>query len=174
MEKLSRTIQAKVAVSAIGASALRGQGAPGVVEAARRFLGNLDLRRFSVRSKKAFLSALDKTTTDLLGSFPPKARHWGAARKALNLFLRDSLYNYYLREQFKPERSEAWFEVPLDSAVAKGLSKWDESHVLPRWPKLVRLDKETNNSYQAFALECAIKRNWARVHLDAYLWLKYR
>jgi len=47
--ELVKAIQKMVAVVTIGPSALRGQGAPGVISAARDFLANLDLHRFSLK-----------------------------------------------------------------------------------------------------------------------------
>ena len=37
----------------------------------------------------------------------------GAARKAINLFLRDALYNRYLNRRFALSWIQAWIEVPL-------------------------------------------------------------
>ena len=51
-----------------------------------------------------------------------ESRHWGAARKAVNLFLRDALCNRYLAEEFNLKKAEAWMEIPLDSAVARGIT----------------------------------------------------
>jgi hypothetical protein len=39
---------------------------------------------------------LDRQTDNLLDVLPINGRPWGAARKAINLFLRDVLYNQYL------------------------------------------------------------------------------
>jgi hypothetical protein len=44
-----------------------------------------------------------------------------AARKALNIFLRDVFYNHYLREEYGFGRLEQWLELPLDMDAARGL-----------------------------------------------------
>jgi hypothetical protein len=46
---------------------------------------------------------------------PAGAKNWGAARKALNLVLRDILYNQYLQREYGFNRIGKWLELPLDS-----------------------------------------------------------
>lgn len=46
---------------------------------------------FVVRSQPQFLAKLDAETCRLQTVLPAGTRHWGSARKALNLFLRDAL-----------------------------------------------------------------------------------
>src|SRR5208283_1063473 len=109
------------AQGAIGPSALRNQGNRGVLTIARRYLEAIDLFKFSVTNEQQFKSLLDANTKDLMNSFPKGARNWGAARKALNLFLRDVLYNHYLSQHFGFRQIEKWLEVPLDSYTAKAI-----------------------------------------------------
>jgi hypothetical protein len=86
-------VQKFTAVSAVGVSALRGQGA-GVIGRIREKLGALDLSQFkSHKDASVFSSWLDNVTEGLARDCRVK---WGAARKALNLFLRDCLYSKYL------------------------------------------------------------------------------
>lgn len=75
-----RDMQRFVAISAIGPSALRGQGASGVIKACQDHLYSLDLKRFRCRSEKAFLLTLDEVTEELRKVFPKGARNWGSAR----------------------------------------------------------------------------------------------
>jgi len=90
-----KAIQRKVAVSALPASALRGQQTPGLIRMARDFFATVPLDRFGVAWTIA--SRLDALTNDLLVAFPKKARRWGVARKSVNLFLRDAYYNFLRR-----------------------------------------------------------------------------
>jgi hypothetical protein len=120
------------------------------------------------------VSWLDRQTEALLDTLPIDGRPWGAARKALNLFLRDSLYNRYLSDHFNLQQIEAWLEIPLDSAVARGLQSGTGRGVLPRWPGLKHLDPSVSTSYQNAAAEHARVLGIARVHLDMYLWLENR
>ena len=100
---------------------------------------------------------------------PLKARHWGLARKGLNIFLRGCLYTSYLRDHYALGLAEEFFELPLDritgtriySALPKGLEPW----------KTVRgLDVAKSAAYQRAAQIVADKKGIARVHLDAVWW----
>ena len=164
-----RTVQHKVAISALPASALRGQGEGGVTAAARSFLRTLDLSQFAVSDATRFAARLDQVTNQLRRALPPKCASWGIARKAVNLFLRDAFYNTYLRNRFKLSRAEACFELPLDGVVAKGLRKW-VSDPLPRWRGVKHLTPEASGIYQRVALKEALRMHLRRVHLDIYLW----
>lgn len=85
-------IQARAARVAIGASATRGAGAPGVVSAAREHLRLVSLSPFGRSRRPTFRAHLDQETQALLRALPKASRSWGLARKLLNIFLRDSLY----------------------------------------------------------------------------------
>lgn len=169
-----RIMQRAVAVTAIGPSSLRNQGASGVIVAARDFLSVLDLSLFDIGINRKFLLQLDRTTNRLILSLPKNAQNWGAARKAVNLFLRDAFYNTYLASKYKLPRIESSLEIPLDSAVAKDLKKLDKFGEIPAWPGLKRLTPTISSQFQSFAEKIARKRGLARVHLDIYLWLEER
>lgn len=168
------TIQRSVAVTAIGPSSLRNQGAKGVIGASREFLAVLDLSEFMTNNKERFYAQLNSTTEKLRSALPKGAQYWGASRKALNLFLRDALYNYYLASEYKLHKIENWLEIPLDSAVARGLRKIRGGDELPEWPGLKRLTPRVSSVFQAFAMDIAKIRGLARVHMDIYLWLEER
>ena len=167
------TLQRKVAFSAVGPSALRGQG-KGVLRATQEFLARMPLARTPKSSNNKFQLWLDNQTESLLDDLPIKNRPWGAARKALNLFLRDALYNQYLNRQFKLQSIEDWLEIPLDSAVSKGLKLQSNRGELPRWPGLKNLQPKDSEDFQAFALNQSNLKGISRVHLDMYLWLANR
>jgi len=167
------TLQRKVAVTAVGPSALRGQG-KGVLSATQEFLSKVSLARLPRSDPRRFELWLDRRTERLLDTLPLKSRPWGAARKALNLYLREALYNRYLCRRFRINRVESWLEIPLDSAVVKGLKRSGQRGDLPSWPGLKRLTKPVSNEYQVFATDLANVRNIERVHLDIYLWLENR
>jgi len=166
------TLQRKVAVTAVGPSALRGQG-KGVLSATQEFLSKVSLARLPRSDPRRFGFWLDRQTERLL-TLPLKSRPWGAARKAINLFLRDVLYNRYLCRHFRINRVESWLEVPLDSAVARGLKRSSQRGELPSWPGLKGLTKPVSDQYQIFANELSKEKNIERVHLDMYLWLENR
>ncbi len=160
----------RTAELAIGTSTLRNQGAPGVVSAAREFLKELDLDLFRVRNRDSFHARLSAATRRLKGRLPKRARNWGAARKALNIFLRDALYNHYLRSRHGLERLEEWLEVPLDRDVATALRRETQGASLPRWKTIKRLTPKISRRYQAVAQVVARRKGTQRVHLDLYYW----
>jgi len=169
-KELIELLQYRTAEGAIGPSALRNQGKSGVLAAARRFLRAIDLFRFSVNTECEFKSILDEHTNDLMVTFPKGARHWGTARKALNLYLRDVLYNRYLSRHFGFRKVEKWLEVPLDSYVAKAIRKGFGIKDLPPWKGIKYLTPESSQAYQEAARRLASKGGFARVHLDVLFW----
>lgn len=168
------TIRRSVAVTALGPSSLRNQGAKGVISASREFLALLDLSTFMTADEDRFCAQLDSTSERLRKALPKGAQNWGASRKALNLFLRDALYNYYLATEYRLHRIENWLEIPLDSAVARGLKKLRGGERLQEWPGLKKLTPYVSAQFQALAMDIAKSRGLARVHLDIYLWLEER
>ena len=164
-------LQRRTAEAAIGASALRNQGAPGVIAAARISLAEIDLRAFGRASKAKFLALLDRSTSGVLASFPQGAEEsWGGARKAVNLFLRDAVYNKDLSDFYKLDRIRWWLEVPLDKHVAAGLLGETEGRGLPKWGQIKRLTPERSREFQAAAALVAARKRLARVDLDVYYW----
>jgi hypothetical protein len=163
------TLQRKVAITAVAASALRGQRQPGLISAVREFLSTVPLKRFGVQSSALFTERLDRCTGDLIAALPLSVRHWGLGRKAVNLFLRDAFYNAYLRERYDLEAAEPNYELPLDGVVAKGLARL-ASRKLPHWLGVKYLTRELSQTYQQEASAQAERMGMARVHLDIYLW----
>ncbi len=108
-------IQRRTARVAVGSSAARNQGAPGLVSAAREFFATLPLENFGVSNPAIFRQRLDRATGNLFGALPREAQSWGLARKLLNIFLRDALYTAYLRTRFGLDAAEELYELPLDS-----------------------------------------------------------
>jgi hypothetical protein len=163
-------MQNRIAEAAVGPSALRNQGAPGVVGVARKCFKELDLGTFTVASERGFVQRLDASTENLRKRFPRGARNWGAARKALNLFLRDALYNTFLSKHYHLARLEAWLEIPLDRDVAAGLHSDSHGDRLPGWIGIKHLTPEVSRIYQEIAKLIADEKNIARIHLDLLYW----
>lgn len=163
-------LHSRVAMMAIGRSTLRSQGAPGMVECARKFLRRLDLRPLSKPVK--FDAWLDRQTLKLACDFPGEGKgNWGAARKSLNIFLRDALYSRPLCTHFTLAHLESSLEVPLDSHVYAGLvSDTDDPESFPPWPGVKYLTSKTSRDLQARAAAVAHVLGVARVHLDLRYW----
>lgn len=169
-------MQRYIAVTTIGPSTLRNQGASGVIGAAQRFLSKLDMHKFAVKDEKAFLVVLDTTTEELRRRLPVGARHWGVARKALNLFLRDLCYNRFLSPKYSLAELERWMEIPLDSLVAEVLMKYakGKNRVLPPWPRIKGLTSPVSSEYQDVARQWADAKSISRPHLDMRIWMTER
>lgn len=159
-----------MASTAIGPSTARGMGPSGMIPRARKYLAGLPVRSFQVQTQKEFTAALDRATQRFVKSLPKGARHWGAARKFLNIYLRDLVYNRFLCEHYRLERIEPWLELPLDSHVAKGLRKERGGSRVPRWKTVIGLDAKLNDEYQTFASDVARQKHTSRIHLDIIYW----
>jgi hypothetical protein len=170
---LARAIQSWVARVAVGPSTIRGYP-KGTVEVARRFLRELRLRRFSNDDATRFGKELDRVTLELLAALPRRARRWGLARKMLNLYLRDCVYNAHLRAEYRLGRLEGYCELPLDSVTAMQLRRVTHGRNLPRWPGVGALHPGVSAQYQAAATQVARARRVRRVHLDVFWWSEER
>ena len=172
-------LKRRIAQLAVGASAIRNQGGSGLIETCRNYFENrIDLEEFfvSLTEKGEFLTFLDNHTNEIVELFPKEAKSWGAARKGLNLFLRDICYNKYFADKFQLPTSFIdnneklkILEVPLDNDVATGLIRHFPNE-LPKWNRIKNLTKEGSEQYQNKAYELATKERIARVHLDLLFW----
>lgn len=165
-----RAIQSRTARVAVSASSVRGAGGKGVVRAARNFLRELDLSRFSVANGAAFAAELDRATNELRSALPRSAQHWGVARKVLNIFLRDCFYTSYLVSKFRLDRCEPYMELPLDSITAKELRSTVRRGGLPTWRGVKNVTPEINSRFQIAAATEAARERTQRLHLDAVWW----
>ena len=168
-DEFERIVRSRIARIAVGPSTVRGRGNKGTAQAARAHLRKLDLRPFGTSSPEEFSTALDKATGRLQRALPPAARHWGVARKVLNIFIRDCLYTTYL-QHLSLRRAESLLELPLDSVTAGQLKKTVGRGALPPWPGVKRVTPELNRRYQSAALKIAESKGVHRVHLDALWW----
>jgi hypothetical protein len=161
--------QTRVARVAISASTARGRPS-GTVPAAREFLAAINLQSFAQLQERAFARRLDRLTATLCAVLPDQSASWGFARKFLNIFLRDSLYDAHLSRTFRLARIERWLEVPLDGDVGRSLLAEPEGASLPRWTAIYKLDPATHLAYQQVASRVAARKGIARVHLDLLYW----
>jgi hypothetical protein len=90
-DQLTEKIRRHFAITAVGPSASRNMIRRGDIQHIREFLVRLDLRRFNDRT--SFHRALDRATRSLAKLLPKGG--WGAARKFLNIYLRNVTYNHY-------------------------------------------------------------------------------
>lgn len=161
-----------VAYTSVGPSTVRGQRTPGLVTKLRELLSEVDLAGLEAVEPQDFPNFLKSETKRIEQHMPAAARHWGIARKVLNIFLRAATYNHYLRRRFKLDRFEDLLELPMDSLTAKGLKSRSPARSLPRWRGVKYLTPTDNQHFQARARQIAMERKTACVHLDIYLWLE--
>ncbi len=161
----------RIAQVAVGPSTARGMGPAGTIQAARSFLAEkIDLSEVSRLTVEEFPLFLDRNTRELQLALPQPAQHWGAARKFLNIFLRDVLYTRWLCDGRSIDHLEESLEIPIDKHVALHLKGKPEGEFLPRWKTIIGLEKKESDQFQAVALAIAKERGFARIHLDLEYW----
>lgn len=178
-QEFYQLLKRRLAQSSIGPSAIRNQGAGGLVDILRNYLEiNVSLEEFikSLSDENNYNTFLNKHTTTILTHFPQKAQSWGAARKGLNLFLREVIYNKFYSQVFSlPDNFEEFnqfvkfMEVPLDRDVAAGIHA-DTNQYLPNWKSIKQLTELLSAQYQTQAMIIAKHEKIARVNLDIKYW----
>lgn len=172
--RFENKLQERVAYLAIGRSALRNQGVPGLVQKSRDFAGALNLKEMAKKwNDLKFDLYLDNKTKELQRKFPNGAKkNFGAARKALNLFFRDVVYNTFLSKYFNiklARRHLEQLELPLDSYTSKKII--EKYPILKRyWWGIKYLSKECNDFFQERASVLAFQKKLTRIHLDVFYW----
>jgi hypothetical protein len=159
-------------VNAFSIGIVRNMGPKGTLSRVRESLKKIDLAAISKKDPSQFVQVLDDLTEKVRRDLPKGARHWGVARKCLNLFFRDVLYNFYLRKEFHLAKFEKYLEIPLDSYVGRELWQQaaDEGTRLPRWHTVKGLTREVSVEFQAVAGKVAKRKGTERVHLDVVYW----
>jgi hypothetical protein len=169
-----KIMQKYVANIGITASALRGLGVGGFVQAARDFLANLDLRPLKTLEPSVYPTWLDDQTDVLKKKFPQDL--WGPARKSINIFMTMASLNRFLCHAYALERLEDVLEVPLDSVVVSKLQEVEKTLKLfgesgsPRWRSIKALDPANSEKFQKVATAMAKERGISRGALDVALW----
>jgi hypothetical protein len=178
-EEFNDLMLKRVANVAISAGTAQKMGPVGTVNSARIFLSEKNNIKTLIEAKdtNSFTEALDITTDKLLQKLPreaahrPTGRHWGSARKFLNIFLRDCFYNYDLRNEYTLAKWEPWLEIPLDSHVANGIIKNSaEKDDLPPWSTVIGLAKNSGLYQDAAAKIARDIYKTHRIHLDLVYW----
>lgn len=171
----------RIAKVAISTSAFRNQGSKGMIRAARQFIVRfISLDDFASSLKNNTYNAyLDKCTAKFHRSLIPFGCKWGTARKGLNIYFRDILYNSYFYEELSLHfKYGAQLEIPLDSKTMKKiLEHFDQIELSdefkrPRLSAIVNLDKTNTKLFQNAATEIAKRkyRGYSRVDLDMEFW----
>lgn len=171
-EEFIQKMQNFVAETSIGASALRNQGVKDLIQPCRDYCKKIDLAAIP-REPQNFASWLNRKTTALMYKVPKEAKNnFGAARKALNLFLRSSAYNCCLNQAYQLDEMLPLLEVPLDSYVGKGLRRDATNRELPKWDRLKKIKPELHEQFQQAANVVAQVKGVHRADLDVYYYRK--
>lgn len=168
---LADQMQRFVAYTSVGASTVRGQRSPGLVRVLRTLLYDVDLAAFSTCPTSDFSELLNDETRRIKNGMPLGTRHWGIARKVLNIFLRGANYNWLLRQEFGLARLDSVMELPLDSLTAKALKANSPPRSLPRWRGVKHLAPVESALFQLRACEIAAGLGIDCVHLDIFWWV---
>lgn len=163
-------MQRYVANIAISGSTLRNQGAENVVENARNFLATVDLGAFRRIDPSRYAEQLDVWSAELQQELPDGAKHWGTARKALNVFMVQVFLNKHLAEEYGLEKFKDVLEIPLDSQATAELRRRAGRRKLPRWESIRGLREKDSLRYQEFASVVAAEEELPRACLDIMLW----
>lgn len=165
-------MQDYVAELCITPASLRNQGAEGVVQVGRDYMKRLPLRTLAGAPPAKFEKLLNSHTEALRKEFPAKAQAWGAARKALNVFLRSAVFNRHLSEIYSLPALEPLLEIPLDQQTFDFLKLHDGGKVLPSWKGIKGLGSDESRMYQEFAGRLAAELGISRIHLELLCWRK--
>ena len=179
-EDFLKQMQSFVAESATGPSAIRNQGASGLIASSNEFFKKIELKLIP-SDAKTYAEWLNGTTEALRAMWEARltdeekakinlqSPFFGVARKATNLFLRSAAYNRYLNEAYDLDRHLPLMEVPVDSSVAGCLREHTKQEKkLPDWPGLKRLTRDQHTEYQEAGTTWAAELGVHRVDLDAY------
>jgi len=167
-----RAMQCYVAKIAITGSTLRNQGAEGVVAKARDFVSKLDLGILQEMAPEDYAEQLDRWTEVLRKALPRGAQNWGAARKAINVFMVQAFLNKHLVREYGLRRFGQVLETPLDALATQELRRLAGRGQLPRWDSIKSLTPACSQCYQDSALGLATEQGIPRACLDMMLWGK--
>lgn len=160
-------------IACIGGSTLRGQSTKGKNDRCRAFLKNTFLLEdLSKLNEKVFLKHIDSKTIELSQELPKpdcKPPNWGAARKAINIYLRLCVMNKDINSFYNLSSIEEYLEVPLDSETVRGIKKESKAN-LPSKFTIRNLAKTESDKFQEAARKVAKKKKIHRYELDVVLW----
>jgi hypothetical protein len=157
-----RDLQRHVAWYSLGPTTLRRMVKEGQLRLIRDVLSNSDLAAFR---QGVFQQILDSWTEGLVRTL---SIPWGPVRKSLNLLLRDTTYNVWLREAYELSSIEADLEVPLESITMLNIR--NHGYSILEKVSVKNLDSRLSASYQEAAMLFGNRKGTARVHLDVLFW----
>lgn len=163
----------RIAKTAVNSSSMRKQGPKGTISLIRKYLiEKINLDEIPRSSSKKYLQFINKHTVNIQRNcFKHKHLFWGSARKALNIYLRDSVYCYELCHRYNLIKIKKYMEIPVDKNVFEAL-KYIVGIEKFKWNSIKRLGKENHSYIQQIAYFLANKLKKYRVDLDVFFWVK--
>ncbi|WP_041577838.1 hypothetical protein [Bdellovibrio bacteriovorus] len=172
----------RLAKMSISTSAFRRQGKQGLIRFTQNYINErIDLHTFAKALRSGnYQKYLDKQTLLLVQAAKKYNCRWGTARKGLNIFFRDVLYNSYFINELKLNLNHGWhLEIPLDSKTMSQIRRLHKSENLqslgfatPQTTSIIALHPENSLKYQiaATAIAKAKYQKHTRVDLDMEFW----
>lgn len=133
----------------------------------------LDLSVLRRTTPARFTQTLDRWTKELMRKMPrieQNGYNWGAARKALNLFMIQAFMNKYLAKKYNMAKFEHVLETPLDSQARDYLWRKSSKNKLCKFNTIKRMKPQHSACYQKVTSDVAEKRGIPRACLDILIW----
>lgn len=164
-------IQKRVARSCISASTFRNSK-KGTMRNVQGFLGKIELKILQADVNTTFAEQHKKIVTDLQEKLKAVSCscEYGLCVKAVNLFFRDIVTNYYTRVTYDLGSLEKHLQIPIDSKVYKTLYQLVKPNTLPKWCGIARMPEKIHTECQLIAQSIADGRQELRIHLDDDFW----
>lgn len=149
------------------------QSTEGGVKRAREFLiSSIPLTQFSSFSDLNYADFLNGQAEALALKLPRPEDgrpNWGAARKAINIFMRLCAMNKDLHQGFNLVSIEPYLEVPLDSHVVKKIDREIGSAYAKNF-RIKNLTSQLSSEIQSAATKIAMDKGLHRYELDVLYW----
>jgi hypothetical protein len=122
-------------------------------------------------TESQFNAWLNRETLRLSKQFEGEAKNnWGAARKAINIFLENAFYDRFLWEEYSLQKLEDILEIPLDSNVVGKLCGQLKKFKKFKNFRIKTLKPDDSKELQERAQEIAKNRHTSRIYLDLKYW----
>ena len=161
------------AIASVGGSTLMHQSGKGRNFRTQQYLiNNLSFEDIASLDKTGFQTFLDNKTTELSRELPKPDNgrpNWGAARKVLNIFLRQCAMNKDINSFFELNRIEGYLEVPLDNHIVEKIDENADTSFAPNF-KIRDLTKKVSDEIQKKASDIATEKEVNRYELDVLFW----
>jgi len=166
-------VRGHLAIASVGNTTLMMQSGKGRVSRSQQFLiTKMQLDHISDLDESEFKEYLNKKTNALSKQLlrPDNLQpNWGAARKVINIYLRQCSMNKDLNKYFSLNKVEPFLEVPLDNHVVKKIDEKSKTKYSKTF-RIKTLKKTENGKIQTLASNLASNESLHRYELDVLYW----